>query len=54
MLDGALNTIRLLQALFKPLVSLKYFASFKVAFRLQIWKTILYFKNLFWKIEKKL
>ena len=40
-----------LQTLFQPLSSLKYFTSFKVAFRIQIRKKIC-FKNLFRKIEK--
>ena len=42
-----------LQTLFQVLGSLKYFIFFKVAFRIQIRKKILYFKNLFRKIEKK-
>ena len=52
-LDRVLNMAWFLQTLFQPLVSLKYFTSFKVAFRIQIQKIISYFKNLFRKIEKK-
>ena len=44
MLDRVLNTAVVLQTLFQPLVSLKYFNSFKVAFRVQIWKKK-YFEN---------
>ena len=53
MLDRVLNTALLLQTLFQPLVSLKYFTSFEVAFRIQILKNILYFNNLYKKIEEK-
>ena len=53
MLNRVLNMARFLQRLFQPLGSLKYFTSFKVAFRIQIRKKILHFKNLFRKIEKK-
>ena len=44
---------RFLQTLLQPPGSLKYFTSFKVAFRIQIRKKRLYFKNLFRKTEKK-
>ena len=37
---------------FQPLVSLKYFTSFKGAFMVQILRKI-YFKNILRKIEKK-
>ena len=52
MFDWVLNTALLLQTLFQPLVSLKYFTSFKAAFWVQIWKKT-WFKNLFREIEKK-
>ena len=38
MLNRVLNMARFLQRLFQPLGSLKYFTSFKVAFRIQIRK----------------
>ena len=44
----------LLKLLVQPLVSLKYFTYFKVAFIVQIWKRILSFKDLFRKIDRKL
>ena len=44
MLDRVLNTAVVLQTLFQPLVSLKYFNSFEVAFSVQIWKKK-YFEN---------
>ena len=51
MLDWVLNTALLLQTLFQPLVSLKYFTSFKAAFRVQICKKTC-FRNLIREIEK--
>ena len=48
MLDWVLNTALFLQTLFQPLVSLKCFTSFKVAFRAQIWK-----KYYNWKMKGK-
>ena len=43
-----------LQTVLQSFGSLKYFTSLKVAFRIQIRKKILHFKNLFRKIEKKM
>ena len=51
--DGSAVWILLLQTLFQPLLYLKYFTSFKIAFRVQIWKKILYFENLFRKTAQK-
>ena len=48
-----LNTALLLQTLFQPLASLRYFISFKVAIRGSDLEKIFYFKDLFRKIEKK-
>ena len=51
MLDCALNTAVLLQTFFQPLVSLKYFVSFKVIFKSLDLEKKPYFKNLFRKMK---
>ena len=54
MLHWVLDTAPLLQTLFQRLVSLKYFNSFKVAFRVpDLEKDIILKKKLIRKIEKK-
>ena len=52
MLDCALNTALLLQTFFQPLVSLKYFVSFKVIFKSLDLEKKAYFKNLFRKMKE--
>ena len=53
MLDWVLNTALFLQRQYQSLVLLKYFTSFKVAFKVLNWKKLLYLKNSFRKIERK-
>ena len=53
MLNRVLNMARFLQRLFQPLGSLKYFTSFKVAFRIQIRKKKYYTLKIYLEKLKK-